>query len=72
MTYDQRIVEHIRCVLNDNAQVQHATHGELLRAYACWCIEGSFDWNVFPRLINPTTRQLVWARLGYTDVRRVA
>jgi len=52
--------------------VQRATHDQLLSAYACWCIEGSFDWDYFPRLLNTTTRMLVWQRLGYTDVRRVA
>lgn len=72
MNYDERIVRRIRLALCDSIPVQRATHDQLLSAYACWCIEGSFDWDYFPRLLNTTTRHLVWERLGYTDARRVA
>ena len=65
-TYDDRIVQRIRLALCSNSDVQYATDRELLSAYMCWCIEGTLDWDYFPRLLDYTVRQGAYRRMGYT------
>jgi hypothetical protein len=58
LTRDQRLVAHIRSVLNISAE--QSSDENLLEAYACWHVHRGQFWDELPPLLDKRTRSVVW------------
>lgn len=65
MTHDQRIVAHIRSVLDKT--VAGMSDRGLLQAYACWHVYGGQRWSTFYTYTHPAVRVMAYARVFDTN-----
>ena len=59
LTRDQRLVAHIRRVLN--IPVERSSDKNLLEAYACWHVHRGQNWDELPALLDKEARQVTYS-----------